>query len=132
MEGINMAGIVESRVHLDWDEVYKKYGPELTRYEELIESFEKENKIEFTPGALEVIFVPLVEILQSGQKLDQGEVAETLRILIQDIAANPVVMEHSGAKNPATGQRSSWSVIRAYWKNWCNIPPICGPTANKE
>lgn len=110
------------RVHLDWDEAYEKHGAELTRYEELLESFEKENNLMLTPGAIELIFVPLVETLESGAQPDHRVIAETLRILMKSIAVAP------DSRDKMTPRRSAWSVAKAFWKNWCNIPPICGPT----
>ena len=108
--------------HIDWDQIYAKYGQELARYEELVQSFETEQKVQLTPGAIEMIFVPLAEVLESGAKLDQRVVAETLRSTLDTVAKEPDARD--------TGQRrSSWSVIRAFWKNFCNIPPFCGSVA---
>ena len=114
------------RTHINWDEVYKRYGDELTRYEKLIQSFEQEHRMQLTPGAVEIILIPLVEVLESGMKLDQIVVAETLRTLLRDVAEQP------DGRDKKAGKRSSWSVIRAYWKNFCNIPPFCGPTVDEE
>jgi hypothetical protein len=115
----------KERTHLDWEETYAKHGSELARYEQMLESYEKEKKISLTPGAIELIFVPLVEILDRQQKLDFVTLSATLKVLVEEIAAEP------DSRDPSS-QRSSLSVIRAYWKRWCNIPPICGSTGKEE
>jgi hypothetical protein len=109
-----------SSAHIDWNDIYAKHGHELTRYEELVQSFETEHHIQLTRGAIEMIFVPLVEVLELGEKLDQSIVAETLRITIATVASEPDARDKDS-------KRSSWSVIRAFWRNFCNIPPFCGP-----
>jgi hypothetical protein len=113
------------RTHLDWDEAYRKHGSELARYEDILESYEKEASISLTPGAVELIFVPLVEIINRGEKLDFVQVAAVLKSLVAEAASEPDARD-------STEQRSSWSVLRAYWKHWCSIPPICGPTAKEK
>jgi hypothetical protein len=117
---------IQQRTHLDWEETYKKHGSELARLEQMLESYEKESKISLTPGAIELIFVPLVEILNNQQKLDFDSVSRTFEPLVEEIAAEP------DSRDSQSRQRSSLSVVRAYWKRWSNIPPICGSTAEKE
>ena len=58
---------IDQRTHLDWDETYEKHASELARYEEMLESYEKENNVSLTPGAIEMMFVPLVETLNRGE-----------------------------------------------------------------
>jgi hypothetical protein len=111
------------QTHFDWEMIYEKYGSELARYEEIVQSFENEYRMQLTPGAVEIIFVPLIEVLESGSSLDQRELAETLRTVLETVANEP------DGRDKAAGTRSSWSVIKAYWRNFCNIPPFCGPTA---
>jgi hypothetical protein len=62
-----------SRTHINWDEAYQKHGFELTRYEEMLESYERESGISLTPGAIEMIFVPLLEVLnrEKGQNFSK-------------------------------------------------------------
>ncbi len=112
---------VARRTHLDWDEAYKEYGSELARFEEFVESYEKEHKLSLTPGAVELLFVPLIEILDSGEKLDFVQLTGTFKILIQTMSEHPSVREKSK-------ERSSLSAIKAFWKAWCNIPPLCDET----
>lgn len=112
--------------HIDWEAAYSEHGGELTRYEEIIQSFEEEHRIQLTPGAVEILFVPLIEVLDTREKLDQRVVAETLRALFNDIAKD------ADPRDLQVHRRSSLSVIRAYWKNFCNIPPFCAaPTRER-
>lgn len=112
---------IARRTHLDWDEAYKEHGTELARFEEFVESYEKEHKVSLTPGAVELLFVPLIEILDSGGKLDFLQLTSTFQILIQTMNEHPSIKEKSR-------ERSSLSAIKAFWKAWCNIPPLCDET----
>jgi hypothetical protein len=108
------------QTHLDWEEVYEKHGSVLARYEELLESFEREHRLSFTPGAIEILFVPLIEVLEAGQELNYEEVAETLRAVVETLSTDPDERERD------TRRRSSWSVARALSKNWRKIPTMRG------
>lgn len=112
--------------HIDWEAAYADHGGELTRYEEIVQSFEEEHAIQLTPGAVEILFVPLIEILDTRRELDQRVAAETLRRLFNDISRNP------DPRDTQARRRSSLSVIRAYWKNFCNIPPFCAATPQER
>ena len=110
--------------HLDWEAAYKDHGSELARLEEFVESYEKENNLSLSPGAIELLFVPFIEILESGKKLDFIQVTTTFEILIATMKEYPSNRENNRG-------RSSLSVIKAFWKAWCNIPPICDETRNE-
>jgi hypothetical protein len=112
---------VASRTHIDWDEVYKTHGRELARLEEFVESYEKEYQISLTPGAIEMMFIPLVETLETGGKLDFAEVTSTFSVMIRTIKEAP-------SPKDKKAERSSFSVIRAFWRAWCNVPPFCDDT----
>jgi hypothetical protein len=118
---------IARRTHIDWDEAYKEHGRELARFEALVESYEKEHHLSFTPGAIELLFVPLVEILESGEKLDFLEVAESFKIVIGVMNKDPSKKE----RKKKGLERSSLSVIKAFWKSWCNIPPFCDATTER-
>jgi hypothetical protein len=121
-----MATSTNIQTHIDWDNAYATYGNQLARFEEFVASFEQEHRIQLTPGAVELIFVPLIEILEAGQAIDEAVVAETFRKLVQTIATEP------DKRDRAKGIRSSLSVIRAFWKNFCDIPPLCTATEQAE
>ena len=112
---------IASRTHVDWDEAYKEHGKELARLEEFVESYEKEYQLSLTPGAVELLFVPLIEVLESGDKLDFLQLTSTFQIVIQTMKEHP-------NKKDKSEVRSSLSVIKAFWKAWCNIPPLCDET----
>ncbi len=112
---------VARRTFLDWDEKYRTYGSVLARFEEFVESYEKEHQLFLTPGAVELLFVPLVELLDSGEKPSLDQVASTFKTLIHTMKDHP-------SKRDKSGERSSLSVIKAFWKAWCDMPPLCDQT----
>jgi hypothetical protein len=116
---------IARRTHLDWEEAYKAHGTELARFEEFVESYEKEHQLSLTPGAVELLFVPLIEILDSGDKLDFVQVTSTFKIVIQTMKEHP-------SKREKSEERSSLSVVKAFWNAWCNIPPFCDETKEQS
>jgi hypothetical protein len=119
---------VADRTHVDWEEAYARYSSQLRQYEDFLQSFEKEHGIDLSPGAYEMIIVPLIELLEDGDTLDIGMVRNTMEKLVMEMAATPSYRDEHLKKNQNKKRRSSWSVIKAYWKCWCTIPPICDPT----
>jgi hypothetical protein len=111
---------VQSRTHLDWDATYTRYGSQLARYEELLESYEREFGVTLTPGAIEMIFVPVIECLDANEQVDYGRLDRTFGSLVEQMAMDP-----DGRDSSTT--RSSRSVARAFHSLWCNLPPICRP-----
>jgi hypothetical protein len=112
---------ISHRTHIDWDEAYDRFQVELTAVEDLLQSLERDAGVSLTPGAIEVILLPLVEILEAGASLDMTQVGETLKKLLE-------AMQQAPDARDAGMTRSSWSSLRAIWARWCDIPPICGPT----
>ena len=51
------------QTHIDWDRAYETYGPQLAIMEKFVQRFEEDRHIQLTPGAVELIFVPLIEVL---------------------------------------------------------------------
>jgi hypothetical protein len=115
-------GTVGTETHIDWERAYQRFGDKLRQYEELLQALEYQHGIQLTPGAVEVFFVPIIETLDSDSELDEGETTETLRRVMQTVKDDP------DERDNIMGRRSSWSVIKGYWKNWCDIPPICRAT----
>jgi hypothetical protein len=110
------------QTHIDWDRAYETYGPQLAIMEKFVQRFEEDRHIQLTPGAVELIFVPLIEVLTVSQSLDQADLDETFSKLLQTIETEP------DPRDQVKGVRSSLSVIRAFWRNFCNIPPLCSAT----
>lgn len=122
-----MPGVAE-RTHIDWEEAYERFSPQLRQVEDFLQSFEKEYGVELTPGAYEMIVVPLVEVLQTGEELNLEMVRNTLEQIVIEVAKEPAARDVTLSKKNSQQTRSSWSVIKAFWKRWCNIPPLCDST----
>jgi hypothetical protein len=116
-----MANVAVARAHVNWNDVYAKHGSFLAQCELFLASYEQENQVTLSPGAVDVLFIPLVELLEAGEAVDIGQVTTTFTVLIGTMKNEPSNKDRKQA-------RSSLSVIKAFWKNWCNIPPFCGET----
>ena len=83
--------------------------------------------IQLTPGAREMLLVPLRESRLArigGRPISQpfvsGNEYESLVTILRTMRDDPSLEDRE------TGEtRSSFSVIRAFWRNFCNIPPFC-------
>jgi len=110
---------------LDWAKVYERYASEMAKLQKQVRRYETLRNIKLTPGAMEVLLIPFVEELQAGRRLNFIESAKTIKKATDEMAAHPDARDDRDT-------RSSWSALRAFWKKWCNIPPICGPTNDAE
>lgn len=120
------------------------------------ESISRENQIAPTPAACLMLLVPIyeVQLLWSkensrsrdrwqqvqkagiGSSLDllgdnRGQVQQSIKQLIASAASSPAAADSQGptmlsAFEPST--RTALSMIKAFWANFCNIPPFCGET----
>jgi len=83
----------------------------------------EEFQISLTPAARALLLLPLQEIEAELGPLDLAQVQKSLRTLVGTIHDSP---DAFARKKPWT--RGPISVIKAFWKNFCDIPPFCGPT----
>src|SRR5260370_24774966 len=103
-----MALDVGIEIHIDWEAAYTRHGNELKRCEKVLQELEYEHGFQLTPGAVEMMFVPLIEALDSEEiKPTTSVVDATLSKVMQTMKENP------DGRDPAKGLRSSWSVIKA-------------------
>jgi hypothetical protein len=116
-----------------------------------------ELKIELTPAAYLMLLVPLAEINRQAKSevkkwnfshqeerlaIDRAPVEESLLKLLTEMAQSPAAADRN-IKREDTNRgswldrfrfteayplRTSLSAIKAYWKRFCNIPPLCGET----
>jgi CCR4-NOT transcriptional regulation complex NOT5 subunit len=107
--------------HIDWETVYKKHSAALAQLEVMVESNENEMKIELSPGAIEMLFIPVIEMLENDEKVDFADVSTAFQTLVQTMANSPSPKDHSR-------RRTSFSAIKAFYEAWCNIPPFCSAT----
>lgn len=84
---------------------------------------EKRFEVRLTRAARSLLLLPLDELESEAGPLDLSEVEESLATLLGTIRDSPDLFAR---RKPEV--RGSISVITAFWKNFCNIPPFCGPT----
>jgi hypothetical protein len=81
-----------------------------------IEQAEYESRTRLTPGAHEMLVIPVMEIMESEGDVDWIEVKRSVSSLVKGIAED-VSLE---SRKP-----NSIDLIRSFAKNFCNIPPFC-------
>jgi len=76
--------------------------------------------VELSWGARELLRVPLIETYESAEFRDAELADHSLQILSESLREKP--------RTPSEGHghfRTSIAVVRAFAKNFCNIPPFC-------
>lgn len=76
--------------------------------------------VELSWGARELLRVPLIETYESAEFRDAELADYSLQLVAESLREEP--------RTPSEGHgrlRTSIAVIRAYAKNFCNIPPFC-------
>lgn len=76
--------------------------------------------VELSWGARELLRVPLIETYESAEFRNAELADRSLHLLEESLRENP--------RTPSEGNgqiRTSIAVIRAFAKNFCNIPPFC-------
>jgi hypothetical protein len=81
----------------------------------------RQNEIFLTPGTIVMLIIPIEEAYLRTGEINIEETKESLGILIR-------AMRETGDPRDRENQRSSFSLIRAFWKKFCNIPPFCSRT----
>lgn len=78
------------------------------------------NVVELSWGAREILRVPMIEAYESAEFHNSEQADRSLRLVAESLREEP----HS--RSEGYGRlRTSIAVIRAYAKNFCNIPPFC-------
>ncbi len=90
----------------------------------IIQAAEKEAGRKLTPAAREMLFTPIEEVVDFGLEVDWGAV--------QSSVFKTVAVSEPDESSPNTGGRyTSRSIIAAFHKQFCNIPPFCGRIEQK-
>jgi hypothetical protein len=97
----------------------------LVHIEQLIHKLERENSIILTPGARLMLIIPITEHHGHSDDLDMIGTERSLSLIINKMKESIVDGRDRTYRNQQI--RSSFSVVRAFAKLFCNIPPICGP-----
>ena len=95
-------------------------SPRMWRFQELIHRLEERTNTVLTSGARQMLLIPIIEQYERGGEFSVGEVEESLSQLFTVMREDP-----SPVDSRNTNIRSSLSVIRAFWRRFCNIPPFC-------
>jgi hypothetical protein len=90
----------------------------------MIENAEESAGLRLTGAARRMLALPVEEQYFDGrQPIDWAEVEQSIRLLIKTVREDESISSLS-----RRGDRNAVSVIRAFFKNFCNIPPFCSPT----
>jgi hypothetical protein len=117
---------------------------EITGVREIFSEAVKELDLRLTPGAILMLMIPLLEaaklqetftdvyrMIPPPQLLSVGKdlAVSSLSRLLLDVQESPSAADNQlqlYLKAQGYPFASSLSVIKAFWKNFCNIPPFCG------
>ena len=93
-----------------------------------VDMFIREQEVEFgirlTPGARQMLLIPLTELGPKLIEIEWEQVRSSLSALLSSMKEDPAPSEEELFRE----RRSSLSVIRAFWRKYCNIPPFCQKT----
>ena len=82
----------------------------------IIQIAEREAGIQLTPGAQEMLAIPVIESIESEGSVDWREVEGSVSSLVRGIAED---------KSIESRKPNSIALIKSFAKNFCNIPPFC-------
>ena len=97
-------------------------SPERVEVEGVVRSVERGRKVTLTRHARAMLIIPLVEAMEREQDFEWGRAQESLDTLIGELE------EESMNHRDSDTERTSFSVIRAYSRRFCSIPPFCSPS----
>jgi hypothetical protein len=112
----------------------------------------RDHDVFFTPGAYMLLAAALQDAAyfqRIRQRMPGGEgssdfslddVRKTIDIIVREAKENPAYIDRYPEELPFRSAnmpgsrpgRSAISVIKAFWKRYCNIPPLCGRTEKNE
>ncbi|MCF8369343.1 MAG: hypothetical protein K9G76_09900 [Bacteroidales bacterium] len=96
------------------------YSETARKYEELIHLLSNRIGIQLSPAAKELLIIPILEQYQIKGELDYWEVENSLNSILRLAKNEPSVIESDNSN-----KRTTMSIIKAWWKDFCNIPPFC-------
>jgi hypothetical protein len=101
---------------------------------QFLPTFEKRFNIKLTPAAVLMLMLPLVDAETREGVLGKGffdvsdnELRLSLKQMLKSMADDPARADALFSIEPSTvpEERSALSVVKAFWKTFCNIPPFC-------
>lgn len=101
----------------------RRYGPGWRYDEEELLRLEERSGIRLTPGARDMVLIPLAEAARGRRgRFPPGLEYASLETILRTMREDPSLEDRVDGPGNV---RSSLSVIRAFWRNFCNIPPFC-------
>jgi hypothetical protein len=85
-----------------------------------IRQFERGTQLTLTSGARQLLRTPVAEAIEFTERFDRNEISDSLAKLFETLTSPPEIPSEGTARS-----RTAIAVIRAYWRNFCNIPPFC-------
>jgi hypothetical protein len=90
----------------------------------IIQRAEEESGVRLTPGARQMLSIPIYEVLIAGRSIDWEQVNSSVRKIVRS-----TIDEAQPRDERSIGERvrNSIAVIAAFYRDFCNIPPFCAP-----
>jgi hypothetical protein len=86
-----------------------------------LRNYERRQGLTLSTGARQMLRVPIVETAEFADRFDPEQTDRSLSTVLATLKDEAPVTDAEGNSN----MRTSVAVIRAFWKNFCNIPPFC-------
>jgi hypothetical protein len=102
-----------------WEAYHHPGAPPGFQLFEMITAAERDAGVQLTWGARQMFIIPIVGALELRADVDWRDVESSIRDIVRTVAEEPAPEERDRAT------RSSLSVIRAFFRRFCNIPPFC-------
>jgi hypothetical protein len=96
-------------------------GNDRSRIDEIIERAQQAYDLELTAGAREMLAIPVIETQEFYGDVNWDDVERSVNDIVHSM------MHDADSRDLRLSQqtRSSLSVIRAFFKRFCNVPPFC-------
>jgi len=100
-----------------YGERYSYYSPYAFEIQLRIDRYQDRFGVRLTPGARQMLLIPVVEAYERGDSPDLETVDRSINTIFS-------TLREESPRLPGEQGRAI-SVIRAFWRNFCNIPPFC-------
>lgn len=100
--------------HVDWEALNEQFPDEILMIEGLLSEFEQEHRCQLLPPAVDLLMLPLAELLLADQRLDETQLRKSIATIF-------AAMDRASS-SPERGGRD---VLAAMAQSWCQIPPFC-------
>jgi hypothetical protein len=102
--------------------IFSEFGHPLLY--EIIVSAEREYRVTLSAGARQMLVIPVLETIETGEEFEWEEVRRSIFKIVQTTAEGGGPRE---GRSIGERFRNSLAIIRAFSAQYCRIPPFCGP-----